>query len=105
DLGQTGVFGGMYNALECLFEGGPRILHVISPTRIKGAETVEVITDEAPIRASLLSFARRVLWEALLISLATALLVFASLYLVVVRPMGRLMRAMIDFRSNPEDPS
>lgn len=105
DLGRIGVFGGMLDALGCLFEGGKRTLHVISPTRIKGAETVEVITAEAPIRAALLAFARRLLWEALIISLVTALLVFASLYLVVVRPMGRLMRAMIDFRNNPEDPS
>ena len=28
-----------------------------------------------------------------------------SLYLAVARPMARLMRAMIDFRNNPEDPS
>ncbi len=105
DLGQIGVFGRIYDALDCLLRGDSRILHVISPTHIKGAETVEVITGEAPIRALLLSFARRLIWEAFLISLATALLVFASLYLVVVRPMGRLMRAMIDFRSNPEDPS
>jgi signal transduction histidine kinase len=45
------------------------------------------------------------LWEALLISVATALLVYFSLYLVVARPMVRLMRSMIEFRNNPEDPS
>ena len=105
DLGTTTVFGGMLDAVDCLIRGDDRVLHVISPTRIKGAETVEVFTTEAPIRASLLEFARRLLWEALLISVVTALLVYFSLYLVVARPMARLMRSMIDFRDNPEDPS
>jgi len=44
-------------------------------------------------------------WEALLISVATAVLVYMSLYWVVARPMARLMRSMIAFRENPEDPS
>jgi signal transduction histidine kinase len=105
DLRHRGFFGGMGYALDCLLWGNSRILHVISSTRIRGAEIVEVITDEKPIRAALLAFAGRVLWEALIISLATALLVFASLYLAVVRPMRRLMSAMIEFRENPEDAS
>lgn len=105
DLGSLTIPGGMLDGLDCLAVGDGRMLHVISPTRIKGAQTVEVFTSEAPIRAELLAFARRLLWEALLISVATALLVYFSLYFVVARPMTRLMRSMIAFRDNPEDPS
>lgn len=105
DLGRTGMIGGMGLALDCLLQGDGRTLRVVSPTHIKGAETIEAVIGEAPIRSALVAFARRLLWEAFLISLATALFVFVSLYLVVVRPMGRLMRSMIDFRSNPEDAS
>jgi signal transduction histidine kinase len=105
DLRTISVFGGMLDGLDCLIRGDDRVLHVIASTRIKGAETVEVFTGEAPIRAALLEFARRLLWEALLISVATALLVYFSLYLVVARPMVRLMRSMTEFRNNPEDPS
>ena len=105
DLRTTGFFGGIALGLDCLINGDDRLLHVISNTRIKGAETVEVFTNEAPIRMALLEFARRLLWEALLISLATALLVYFSLYFVVARPMMRLMRSMVEFRNNPEDPS
>src|SRR5271168_450380 len=105
DLGTTTAVGGMFDALDCLIHGDDRVLHVISSTRIKGAQTVEVFTSEAPIRAALLEFARRLVWEALLISVATALLVYMSLYWVVARPMTRLVRAMIAFRENPEDPS
>jgi len=104
DLRRDNLFAQMANALDCLFEGGDRVLRVISATRITGAETIEVIVGERPIHRQLLSFARRAFLLALLISLATAILVFASLYLVLVRPMAQLTRAMIAFRENPEDP-
>src|SRR6185437_16266368 len=42
---------------------------------------------------------------ALLLSSVTALLVFLSLYYVLVRPMARITRAMTAFRENPEDAS
>lgn len=105
DLRDLSLPGGMMRGLDCLIYGDDRMLHVIAPTRIKDAESVEVFTSEKPIRAALLEFAKRLLWEALLISLATALLVYLSLYFVVARPMRRLMNAMIEFRNNPEDPS
>lgn len=105
DLRQMGLFGGMYQALDCLFEGGDRLLHVVAPTHIRNAETVEVILREVPIHKAVVALARRLVFEALVISLATAVLVFLSLYFVAVRPMAQLMRAMIAFRENPEDPS
>jgi signal transduction histidine kinase len=40
-----------------------------------------------------------------LISLATGVLVFISLYLALVRPMRHIIRAMVRFRANPEDAS
>ena len=105
DLRQTAAFSGMYYALDCLFWGGKRMILITADTHIRGAQTIEVATNEQPIRSALLALAGRVLWEALVISIATSVLVFASLYYAVVRPMGALMRAMIDFRRNPEDPS
>lgn len=105
DLRKENVFVQIGDALDCLFAGGNRILHVISATRIIHAETVEVITDEHPIRADLLAYANRLVLVALGISLATGMLVFVSLYAVLVRPMGRLSRAMIRFRDDPEDAS
>ncbi len=78
---------------------------MIGPTRIPHAQNLEVITEEAPIRHALLSYAGRIVLLALLISIATAVLVFLSLYFVLVRPMGRLTRAMVRFSEDPEDAS
>jgi len=105
DLREQDPLAQIAGALDCLFEGGNRILHVVSATRIVHAQTVSLITDEAPIRSQLLSYANRLVLVALAISLATGVLVFLSLYLVLVRPMGRLTRAMVRFRDNPEDAS
>jgi len=105
DLREQNVFSQMAAAMDCLFQGGNRVLHIVAVTRILHAQTVEVITDEAPIHADLLSYAGRLVLVALVISLATGMLVFLSLYAVLVRPMGRLTRAMVRFRDNPEDAS
>jgi signal transduction histidine kinase len=105
DLREQNPIAQIAGALDCLMQNGNRILHVVSATHIIHAETVELITDEAPIRVELLSYAGRLVLVALAISLATGVLVFLSLYAVLVRPMGRLTRAMVRFRENPEDAS
>lgn len=104
DLRAQNLFAQIGGALDCLFHGGNRILHVVSATQILHAQTVEVITDEQPIRAQLVAYAGRLVLVALAISLATGMLVFLSLYAVLVRPMGRLTRAMVRFHEDPEDP-
>jgi len=105
DLRKAGLIADMVHGMDCLLHGRARILHVIAPTRIKGAEAVEVILNEKSIHAQLKSYAWGVLLLAALIALVTAVLVFISLYLVLVRPMRHITRAMIRFRKNPEDAS
>jgi signal transduction histidine kinase len=105
DLRKAGPFTDMWNALDCLLHGKARILHVIAPTRITGAQAVEVILNEKPIHTQLKSYAWGVVLLALVISLVTGVLVFISLYLVLVRPMRHITRAMVTFRANPEDAS
>ncbi|HEY7978330.1 MAG TPA: HAMP domain-containing sensor histidine kinase [Rhizomicrobium sp.] len=105
DLRKAGIFADMLNGLDCLLHGKRRILHVIAHTRIKGAQAVEVILNERPIHAQLKSYAWGVVLLAFLISIVTGILVFISLYLVLVRPMRHITKAMVNFRANPEDAS
>ncbi|HTQ14633.1 MAG TPA: HAMP domain-containing sensor histidine kinase [Rhizomicrobium sp.] len=105
DLAKDNFLSESAHALDCLFYGGNRILHISAPTRIiKGAQAIDVIVNERAIHRSLVSFARRALWLAFGISVATAMLVFASLYMFLVRPMSRITAAMTAFSENPEDP-
>ncbi len=105
DLTSDSLASDMLNGLDCLLNGGGRTLHVIAPTRIKGAKTIGIVLNEASIRDALLVYARRVVAAALFISGVTAALVFASLYFFLVRPMRRVTQAMVVFRENPEDAS
>jgi signal transduction histidine kinase len=95
----------MVSAVDCLLHGGNRMLHVVAPTRIRGAQSIGIVLGEAPIHDALVAYSWRITVTSLFISLTTALLVFASLYFVFVRPMRRLTRAMVAFRQNPEDAS
>jgi signal transduction histidine kinase len=106
DLAKDNLFSEAAHALDCLLHGGNRIVHIAAPTHIiTGAQAIDVIVSERPIYRATFSYAKRALWLALGISLATAMLVFASLYMFLVRPMSRITGAMIAFSDNPEDPS
>jgi signal transduction histidine kinase len=103
DLTHDWLWNDIANAMECLFRGGARTLHVMAPTRIRDAQSISIILSEAPIRTQLLTYARRVVGASAFISGFTGALVFISLYYFVVRPMRRITRAMGEFHENPED--
>lgn len=103
DLISGGIGTDIYNGIECLLGPGNRVLYVASHTRIDKAQEVGVLLNEAPIRGLMLQFTRQYIVISLFISAISAVLVFASLYLFLVRPMRRITQAMISFRENPED--
>ena len=103
DLTGDTLFNDIANGMECLLHGGARTLYVIAPTHIPDAQSIAIILEEGPIRASLGLYARRVVSAALFISGLTGVLVFVSLYYFVVWPMRRITRAMGAFHDNPED--
>ena len=103
DLTKSGFGRDMAEAMSCLFHNGNRVLHVIAPTRIKGAKSIGIVLQEAPIREALRSYAWRVVETGFFVSAVTALLVFLSLFYVFVRPMEKMTGAMVRFRDNPED--
>jgi signal transduction histidine kinase len=55
-------------------------------------------------RSGALHVFHRVLVLSVFISLLTGLLIFFSVYFILVRPMQRITSAMTAFRANPEDP-
>ncbi|MGB8603287.1 MAG: HAMP domain-containing sensor histidine kinase [Rhizomicrobium sp.] len=98
-----GIGSDIYNAVECLSGRGDRVLYVVSRTRIDKAQEIGVLLNEGPIRATMLQFTRQYIVLSLIISGISAVLVFASLFFFLVRPMRRITQAMVSFRENPED--
>jgi signal transduction histidine kinase len=70
-----------------------------------GAEFVEMILDEQPLRAAMLDFSRNILVLSLVISGITASLVYFALQFFIVRPVRRLTGSIAAFAEEPEDSS
>ena len=103
DGGETDLIEQIRDVVRALFAPPGRVIR-IDATLTEGRSII-VVANEEPIRAALFVFSTRVLALSIFVSAVTSLLVFLSLYLILVRPMQRITAAMSHFRNNPEDPS
>jgi len=103
NAGETGLMEQIRDVIRCLFAPPNRTIRI--DANMAQGRSVIVIANEEPIRIALFTFSTRALALSVFVSALTSLLVFISLYLILVRPMQRMTAAMIDFRNNPEDPS
>jgi signal transduction histidine kinase len=104
-IGEFNFFGLIGDAFITLWQSDNRLLHVIGPSPNMPEDVVDILIDEAPMRAEMLDFSQRILALSIIISLFTATLVFFSLHWLMVRPMRRIGESMVAFRENPEDVS
>jgi signal transduction histidine kinase len=102
-LGEFNMFGLIADAFVTLWQTDNRLLHVIGPSPTVPGDVVDILIDEAPLRAEMLDFSQRILALSIIISLFTATLVFLSLHWLMVRPMRRIGESLVAFRENPED--
>lgn len=93
------------DAFTTLFEATPRVIGVIDKPPNMSGDVIEIALLEAPLREAMLRYALNILILSVVLSLIVAGLVFASLRIVMVEPMQRITRAMLNFRQNPEDHS
>ncbi len=105
DLGKETAYGLIRDAFTTLIQTENRVLRVIGPARIDPRIIVDVTLDEAPMRDEMYDYSRRILILSIVLSLMTAAMVFASLHLLIVRPMRRITARMGAFSEDPEDTS
>lgn len=82
-----------------------RVIRVMGPARVDPRVRVDITMDEAPMRAEMLDYSRRILLLSIVLSLMTAALVYLSLHWLMVRSMRRMTESMVAFREAPEDAS
>jgi len=92
-------------ALKALVQDRPRIIRVIGPSPRNSAVELELVISDSVLCAQIRAFALRIFFLSLAISVLTALMVFLVLRRQLVRPLKRLIRNMVRFRSHPEDQS
>jgi signal transduction histidine kinase len=105
DLTHPSAIAAIRGSFDALVRGDNRLMRVLGPSATGGGGTVEVLLDEAPLRAEMWGFGIRILELSIVISLVAAALVYLSLQWLLVRPMSRLTASMIEFREDPEDAS
>ena len=93
------------DAIAVFFAPDGRTIRVLGSIGDDPDDLVEIVMPEAPLKAALNSYALNILGVSIVISLATAALVYFALSRLLVRPMMRITRAMVQFRQDPEDPT
>jgi signal transduction histidine kinase len=101
DMRTMTVWSAIVDSIEVMLETGNQTIRVIGPAP-GGAQFIETVIDEAPLRASMYRFSRNLFWLSLAISVLTAALVYLALHYLFVRPMRRLTANLVGFHANPE---
>ena len=105
DLRDPSMMRAVWEALESLFFcSDTDIMRVIGHAPM-GADFIEVVITEGPLRDAMFRFSRNILLLSLVISGITATLVYLALHYLFVRPMHQLTANMVRFREDPENPA
>jgi signal transduction histidine kinase len=104
DLRDPMVVMWIWDAFEALAAGDGRIIRVVDQSRNRPGDFIEIVIEEAPLRAAMIRYSINILTLSIILSILTAALVFFTLNWFMVRPIRRLTRNMIRFREDPEDP-
>ena len=91
------------DAFRALAQTSNRVILVRGPSPKDADLMLSVLMEEGPMRRAMYDFSVRILALSVVISLFSAALVYLTLRWLMVRPMERITRSMVAFRSNPED--
>ena len=92
-------------AMQTFLAPPGRVLRVLGRPRFESAEFIEIVLDEAPLKAAVARFAERFARVSMLILMAAGALIYMALSAAFVRPMRDLTEAIERFRNRPEDVS
>ncbi len=105
DLRGEGALDLILDAFATLARRGRGVIEVRAHAINLEGGSLAIVMREGQLFQAMVTYSRNIFLLSLIISLSTAALVFASLYVLMVRPMQRLTRAMVRFREAPEDPA
>ena len=101
DMRTLTVWTAIVESFDTMLERGTETIRVVGPAP-GGAQFIEVVIDEAPLRQAMYRFSRNLLLVSLGIAMLAAGLVYLALHYLFVRPMRRLTANLVGFHENPE---
>ncbi len=105
DLRQAPWLSLIADALLVYTEPKERVIRVVGQPGFDNGEFIEVVMEEAPLKAAMIRYGLDILGLSILISIITAALVYLTLDALLVKPMTKLTWNMVRFRERPEDPT
>jgi signal transduction histidine kinase len=105
DIRDVSAFRAIVDAFDTLlFAKRGDLVRVVGPGPM-GADFVEIVLEEQPLRHAMLAFSVNILLLSVAISGITATLVYLALHYLFVRPMRRITANLIAFHADPENPT
>lgn len=102
DLRKSHMIPPVANTLTLIFDKDIKFIRVLETPKFEG-DFIEVLVEARQLRRELISYASRILWLSLFISVFVGLLIYFSLLFLVVRPIRRITRSIERFRDDPRD--
>ncbi len=93
------------DALDVMRSDGDRTMRVIGLVGPRFDDVIEVVMPEEPLQRAMYRYGTEIFWLSLFVALATAALVYIVISQLLVKPIRRLSRNIVDYSENPEDPS
>ncbi|MGI9493606.1 MAG: sensor histidine kinase [Geminicoccaceae bacterium] len=93
------------DAFEALWYQGERAIRVMAPSPQDPKLLVDISMREQALWNAMVDYSQRIFNLSIGLSLLTALLVYLSLQLMMVRPLRRITESVMAFRNRPEDTS
>ncbi len=105
DLRDTSFFTSIKDAIACVFHEQNEVIRVIGRPVKDAGLGIEVVMEEQLVKVSMVDYARNILLLSLAISAVVGVMLFASLQLLIARPIKNVITSMIAFRNEPENVS
>ena len=103
DLRDGTLLGEIGNAFATLARRGNGVMRVIGESQQSSSMIVEVVLNEAQLRAEMFAYSRNILLLSIVISLFTATLLYLALQWLLVRPMRRITEGITEFSRDPQN--
>jgi signal transduction histidine kinase len=103
DLRSTMWYGAIMDAFGTMWTGENRVISVTDLPPNMSGDLIEIALREEPLRAAMFRYGINILLLSIFLSLLVAGMIFAALNWVLVKPMQRITRNMVEFGQNPED--
>lgn len=103
DMRDWSLLAGIGASFATMLRSGDPIMRLISPVAHGAGEVVEVVFDEAQLRADMIAHSRNILLLSIAISLFTGALLYLALQWMMVRPMRRMTEDITRFSQDPKD--